>query len=290
MVRVPDTKTHVTSLSGGADWLPLAGRDGASDVYAVGDQVVKLRALTPFEARLLAIAFTDVHGALAPTGLAPELHMMCYDGEVFATSCELVTEPVPALRPAPEDLGAALAEVHLHMAGVPGRSTQPWIGYYGEHHEFSMITPSIEDDELRELGTRLLPHAVRGDVPGPVHYVHRDVHPGNVVIGGRGPCFVDWDLVHIGSALDDLAMTTCLWAAETDAPASDTAERIIDGYAKAGHTRYALDAEPFRSAVALAGLRQGVGAWYSDEGACDAPYWPWVRRRIRAAVEIVCGG
>lgn len=286
-ILVTDVRKHVEAFLGTADWVPVPGRDGVSDVHIAGAHVVKIRPVTAFYAELLGLAFHDVHDALAPLGLAPSLELACYDGEALATVCGHV-DSTPE-RPTPGAVGEALARTHRRLAGVPARSSYPWIGYYGEHAEFARVVPAVADDELRRLGTALLPHCRRTSVPGPAHYVHRDLHPDNVVAGAGGPCFIDWEMVHAGAALDDLAMTALMWAAESAEPAAETVERMLAGYAAAGGTTYELDSPEFRTALALCGLRQGIGGWFSDEGTCTAPYWPYLRARIRTAAELCAG-
>lgn len=284
--HVADSREYVVARFGDpGDWHPLPGRDTVSEVFRTGDHVVKVQTLAPFEASMLSRVLRDVHGALAPRRLAPELRWICYDGATMATAFAHVP---PAAAPAdPESVGAALARAHGALARVGGRTSEPWVGFYGEHHEFAMTTPAVADEELRELGLRLLSYARRGDVPGPYHYVHRDLHPGNVVAGADGPCLVDWDLAHVGSAVDDLAMTACMWAAESPGPPDETAGRVLAGYSEQAGVAYTLRQPVMRAAIALAGLRQGVAAWFTDHGDCAAPYWPFVRRRIRVAAQLL---
>lgn len=284
---VTDVRKHVEAVFGAEDWVPVPGRDGVSDVHVVGAHVVKIRPVTAFYAELLGQAFEDVHHALAPFGLAPALELVCYDGESLATVCGHV-DSAPE-RPTPEAVGGSLATAHRHLADVPARSSHPWIGYYGEHAEFAYVVPAVADEELRRLGAALLPHSRRVSVPGPAQYVHRDLHPENVLAGPDGPCFVDWEMVHAGAALDDLAMTALMWAAESPEPAAETVRRMLAGYAAAGGTSYELESQEFRAALALCGLRQGIGGWFSDEGTCTAPYWPYLRARIHTAMRLCAG-
>jgi hypothetical protein len=285
MLTVPDARRHVVDVLGAGEWIRLPGRDNASTVDRVGDLVVKIRPASLFEATHLSRAFEDVHRVLAADSLAPSLHLTCYDGQELATVCGLID--ATAAKPAPGAVGAALARCHRLLADVPVRAGSPWIGFYGEFAEFAALIPAVDDDEIRRLGTALLPYTRRSGVPGPPQYVHRDLHPGNVLSGPDGVCFIDWELVHAGAALDDLAMTALMWAAESDDPPWRTVGRMLAGYAEGGGPLHRPDDPGLITALGIAGLRQGVGGWFTDEGACTAPYWPYIRRRIRTAVTLL---
>jgi hypothetical protein len=250
--------------------------------------VVKFSPLTRFEATMLGRTLEEVHAALAPAGLAPAVRLVCYDGAHLGTVCSKVGDGPSSFTP--EAVGGALARCHALLAGIPARWSSPWVGFYGEYAEFRAVVPAVEDDELRTLGTALLPHARRMPDWATGQYVHRDLHPANVLAGPQGPCFVDWDMVHIGTPLDDLAMTALMWAADGVADTRETVAAVLAGYGAVDGRCLDLDSTPMRQALAVAGLRQGIGGWFTDEGRCEAPYWHYIRRRIRAAVELVDGG
>jgi hypothetical protein len=285
LLTVPDVRSHLHEVLGTEGWTRLPGRDNESTVDRVGEHVVKIRPATPFAAVHLARAFADVHRALAADRLAPALELACYDGEHLATVHSRV--PATAGRADPTAVGAALARCHRLLGGVPVRAGSPWIGFYGEYAEFAALVPAVDDEEIRVLGAALLPHARRSGASGPPQYVHRDLHPGNVLAGPDGVCFVDWELIHAGSALDDLAMTALMWAAESDDAPWRTVGRILAGYAAGGGAQYRPGDAGLTAALALAGLRQGVGGWFTDEGLCTAPYWPYLRKRLRTAAALL---
>jgi aminoglycoside phosphotransferase (APT) family kinase protein len=286
VIFVSDSRAHVMQAVGAGVWEPLPGRDGVSRVHAVDDRVVKVSPMAEFEATMLSRTLEDVHAVLAPHGLAPSVELICYDGSLLGTVFSRI-DGRSAPPPTPKAVGGALARCHTLLADLPARWSTPWVGFYGEYQEFRSVVPAVEDDELRELGIALLPHARRRLDDSVRHYVHRDLHPANVVAGPHGPCFVDWDLVHVGTPLDDLAMTALMWAAESTAEPSSTVGRMLAGYRAEGGRTPELNSTPMRQALAVAGLRQGIGGWFTDEGRCDAPYWPYIRRRIRTAVRLI---
>lgn len=284
--RAENTLDLVTGELGPQDrWNRLPGRDTGAAAYSVDGLVVKIRTIAEYEAAGLCRSLDAVHSALAPLHLAPHTRWHCYDGETLATVFDHVPHTGQAV--APTEIGAALACAHQALAGIEVRTAEPWVGFYGEHHEFAMTTRAVADKELRDLGLALLPHARRTKVPGPCHYVHRDLHPGNVFASKHGPCLVDWDLAHAGSAVDDLAMTAVMWAAESAGPPRRVAQDILAGYNAVSGRDYTLGSEVVRPAIALAGLRQGIAAWHTDQGDCSAAYWPFVRLRTRIAAFLV---
>jgi aminoglycoside phosphotransferase (APT) family kinase protein len=284
--HVGNTLDRVAEAFGSPDhWEPLPGRDPGSSAFRAGDAVVKTRVVPAFEAENLGQTLDAVHGRLSPLQLVPRIRWQCYDGETLASIFDHI--PHSGRTADAVEVGETLARAHQALAGIDVRTGEMWAGFYGEYHEFAMTTAAVADDELRELGLQLLPYARRAEVPGPYHYVHRDLHPGNVIYAEQGLCLVDWDLAHAGSAVDDLAMTALLWAADSSGPPHRIAADVLIGYSTIAGKRYMLGDPDVRPAIALAGLRQGIAAWYTDQGNCSAAYWPFVRRRSRIAVELM---
>lgn len=286
MHQVGNTLDRVADSVGSPDgWQPLPGRDASSSVFRAGDLVVKTRAASTFEAANLSRILDEVHGALSPIQLVPHVRWHYYDGETMASAFDYVPHSDRTVDPF--EVGETLARAHRALVGIDIRTGETWAGFYGEYHEFAMTTPAVADAELRELGLQLLPYARRPEVPGPFHYVHRDLHPGNVIAAEHGLCLLDWDLAHAGSAVDDLAMTALLWAADSPAAPHRAAKDILAGYSRTTSKTYTLNDPDVGPAIALAGLRQGIAAWYTDQGNCSAAYWPFVRQRTRTAVDLM---
>jgi hypothetical protein len=282
----PTIRDRVTGLIGDAEWLPAGGTDSESQTFLVGRHVVKIRYTGSFLAGLTGRILTDVHRALRGTGLAPELVELCWIDAQLISVHERVTAEY---RPVPGEIGDALARAHHQLAAMAARWTYPWLGFYGEYAEFGAVIPAIEDDSLREQALALLPTARRPPPAGPVQYVHRDLHASNVLGTVSGVCLIDWELAHTGLALDDAAMALCCLA-ESWAPSErpGAALEFLAAYRRrAGDDRADLGDAGFRSAVALSGLRQGVAAWFDDEGVCDQPYWSAVRARMQLARELL---
>jgi aminoglycoside phosphotransferase (APT) family kinase protein len=111
-----------------------------------------------------------------------------------------------------------------------------------------------------ELGFRWL--AGHRPPPSDSVLVHGDFRMGNLIVdGSRLAAVLDWELVHVGEAYEDLAWF-CIRAWRFGAPASQGAgglgsiESFVRAYEAAGGT--AVDREAFRWWMALATLRWGV--------------------------------
>jgi Phosphotransferase enzyme family len=277
---------RLAGLTGDAQWLPAGGADSESQTFLVGRHVVKVRCTGPFLAGLTGHILSDVHRALRGSGLAPELVDLCWINGQLVSVHERVTA---VYRPDPGEIGDALARAHGLLAAVPPRWTYPWLGFYGEYAEFAAVTPAIEDDWLREQAAALLCAARRPPPAGPLQYVHRDLHASNVLGTAAGVCLIDWELAHTGLALDDAAMALCCLAAawERGERAAAAAQFLASYRRRSGDERADLGNGSFRPAVALSGLRQGVAAWFDDEGVCTQAYWPAVRARTLVARELL---
>jgi len=272
-------------LDQGGKWQPLAGLDSDSAVWEVEGRIVKARRLSPFRAGMLKTALSDIHAALAPAGLTPRLLSITYHDDILVSEFERIDATGPAH---PGEIGFALGCCHRLLAAVSIRSTVAWTGFYGEFQEFRFLVPLVTDNSLRERATRLLPAARYREHTEPVHYIHRDLNPMNVLKGARGVRILDWEMAYGGHREDDVAMAICCLADSSVAGSEEgIATEFLAGYRISLPTPWATLSHPLlRSAIALAGLRQAVAGWFTDEGDTSASYWPNIRKRLETACQL----
>lgn len=80
--------------------------------------------------------------------------------------------------------------------------------------------------------------------------LHGDLHPGNVLLGSRGPVVIDWTNARIGPAVEDVAMTWLLLA--TSVPDGGAWQRRLVGLGQGYFTRRFLSSfelPPVRAAL-----------------------------------------
>jgi gamma-glutamylcyclotransferase (GGCT)/AIG2-like uncharacterized protein YtfP/aminoglycoside phosphotransferase (APT) family kinase protein len=103
---------------------------------------------------------------------------------------------------AAEDLAAELAGVHAAMHAAPGEGLprlRAWVeGAIGRG------VPHLGDRERDAVLGRL------AELPDGSVVCHGDLHPGNVLMTGRGPAVIDWLTAGIGPAAADVARTVFL--------------------------------------------------------------------------------
>ena len=110
----------------------------------------------------------------------------------------------------------------------------------------------------------------------PVHYIHRDLNPGNILKTSSGVYLIDWDMSHGGHREDDVAMSICCLASmvEGEKTFSSFCKEFLNGYRRRIPAEWAVYNSPTMvSAIALAGLRQAVSGWFSDKGCMEGLYW-----------------
>lgn len=265
-----------------AEWKPLGGLDTDSAVWEVDGRIVKAHRVPPFRARMLMRALHDIHACLSPRHLAPRLISMSYDGTTFVMEFERVEASGIAL---PAEVGFALGKAHTHLEHIPIKSTLAWTGFYGEFHEFRFLVPLVEDAAIRQQAERILGLSQYRERTDPVHYIHRDLNPSNVLRTSENVYLIDWEMAYGGHREDDVAMAICCLAdlCETGEE-KDLANGFLEGYRQALAVAWAeLEHPVLRSAIALAGLRQAVAGWFSDGGDTSASYWPNIRNRLKTA-------
>ena len=255
-------------------------------MWKVADRVVKARYVSPFQARMLIDALSDIHSCLAPVKLAPTLRSLIFDNSILVLEYDYIERQGIAK---PEDLGFALGKAHASLTDIPVKYTLAWAGFYGEFYEFRFLVPLVEDTAIRKQAEQLLPHTLNRVHTLPVHYIHRDLNPDNSIPTENGVCLIDWEMTCGGHREDDVAMTICCFADSESASHEDKiAADFLEGYRQALPVPWADLSHPvLRSSIALAGLRQAVAGWFSDEGVTTAEYWINIRKRLRFACNLL---
>ncbi|MCV6985562.1 phosphotransferase family protein [Mycobacterium shinjukuense] len=156
----------------------------------------------------------------------------------------------------------ALAAIHRADAGDPGLAREDPIGQWRARLDAMGDTTATFEWTFRWLEANRPP-------PSPGLLVHGDYRMGNLVVDGCDLAAVlDWELVHVGEAYEDLAWF-CVRAWRFGAPASHGAgglgsiEQFLQAYADAGGTT--VDREVFRWWLVLATLRWAVICRYQAE-------------------------
>jgi len=102
---------------------------------------------------------------------------------------------------ATRSIGRTLAELHLAMHTAPGEG----LPRLADILEKQITNSDILDAAERDAALALLRALPDGD-----RLCHGDFHPGNILVGDKGPVTIDWTNVSCGPPLADLAKTTLL--------------------------------------------------------------------------------
>lgn len=275
-------QTQLPAICGQVEWKPLGGLDTNSAVWDVGERIVKAHRMPSFRARMLMRALQDIHACLSPRHLAPQLISMSYDDSTLVMEFERIEVSGIA---SPSEVGFALGKAHAYLERMPIKRTLAWSGFYGEFHEFRFLVPLVEDDTIRKQAERVLPLSQYRERTEPVHYIHRDLNPENVLKAGERAYLIDWEMAYGGHREDDVAMAICCLADSCEAGKErEIAINFLKGYRQTSSAAWTVLEHPvLRSAIALAGLRQAVAGWFSDEGDTSASYWLNIRNRLKTA-------
>lgn len=156
----------------------------------------------------------------------------------------------------------ALAAVHRADPSHPALAREDQLEQYRERLDAMGDTTAAFEWAFRWL-------AARRPSPSPAVLVHGDYRMGNLIVDGSDLAAVlDWELVHIGEAYEDLAWF-CVRAWRFGAPAVQGAgglgsiDSFLDGYQEASGTT--VDRVAFHWWLVLATLRWGVICRYQAE-------------------------
>jgi aminoglycoside phosphotransferase (APT) family kinase protein len=149
----------------------------------------------------------------------------------------------------------ALAAIHRADADDPGLAREDQLAAWRERLDAMGDTTATFEWGFRWLAAHRTP-------PSPPVLVHGDYRMGNLIVDGSDLAAVlDWELVHVGEAYEDLAWF-CIRAWRFGAPASRGAgglgsiESFLQAYEEASET--AVDRVAFHWWLVLATLRWGV--------------------------------
>ncbi|BBZ45303.1 phosphotransferase family protein [Mycobacterium parmense] len=159
----------------------------------------------------------------------------------------------------------ALAAIHRADAGIAGLTHADQLGEWRERLDAMNDTTATFEWAFRWLEA----NRARQSPPSAPVLVHGDYRMGNLIVDGSALAAVlDWELVHLGEAYEDLAWF-CIRAWRFGAPASlgagglGSVENFLRAYEEARPTT--LDRAAFHWWLVLATLRWGVICRYQAE-------------------------
>ncbi|MDF2943092.1 MAG: Phosphotransferase enzyme family [Herbinix sp.] len=267
-------------------WKLLKGLDPNNCIWDIGCSIVKISYMDDFYAEMHIEALSNIHSALAPIGVAPKLDWIAHKSPYIISVYEKIEFKE---EPSAFESGEALAKAHIALEYIPIRKSFPWDGFYGEPDEFRFLIPLIKDVNIHSKSKLLLDTITCRPHTNPVHYIHRDLNPGNIIKSDSGVYIIDWDMTHGGHREDDVAMSLCCLANITNSnfEALSFCREFLNGYRKQINADWAIiDSPVMISSIALAGLRQAVSGWFSDKGNMSAHYWPNILNRLDFAVNV----
>jgi aminoglycoside phosphotransferase (APT) family kinase protein len=155
----------------------------------------------------------------------------------------------------------ALAAIHRADAHIPGLAHEDQLGQWRERLDDMGDTTATFEWAFRWLAAHRPQKSTQSQSSAPV-LVHGDYRMGNLIVDGSDLAAVlDWELVHIGDAYEDLAWF-CIRAWRFGAPASlgagglGSIESFLRAYEEASATT--VDRVAFHWWLVLATLRWGV--------------------------------
>jgi aminoglycoside phosphotransferase (APT) family kinase protein len=171
-------------------------------------------------------------------------------------------DPVNGRRRLLRQCAQAVAAIHRADSSDPSLAREDPVTQWRERLDAMGDTTATFEWAFRWLAAHRPP-------PAPAVLVHGDYRMGNLIVDGSDLAAVlDWELVHVGAAPEDLAWF-CVRAWRFGAPASQGAgglgsiESFLRAYEEAGGTT--VDRMAFRWWLVLATLRWGVICRYQAE-------------------------
>ena len=236
-------------LSGGASRETWAFRAGGRDLIlrrdppgrpgppgAMGREAAAMRACGRAGLPVPEVLVDDDGSALGTAGLV----MARVPGETLARRILRDDEFAPARAVLAAQLGAFLAGLHaIDPADVPGLAeVDPLADYRAAYEATGDLSPTVE------AAQRWL-QAHRPPATGTT-IVHGDLRMGNVIVGADGlRAAIDWELVHLGDPLEDLAwLCVKAWRFGSPLPVGGvgTLDQLLGAYEEVSGTSVDRDA------------------------------------------------
>lgn len=267
----------------------LGGLDPNAIVLDIGKSVLKIAKMDPFFAEMHMNALEDIHNTLSKIDVAPKLMFQDYhNGYVISEfdKIEKCSKNVSSY-----EAGCALGRAHRALENIEVRKAFPWDGFYGEKSEFLCIVPMVKNEYIKNTAIGLLGYiSDYGTKRNKVQYIHRDLNPDNILKDSKNIYLIDWDMAYGGYIQDDVAMSICCLAPLAQEYGRSLMEHCKDflrGYNIYNDQDWStLYSQELISAIALAGLRQGVSGWFSDRGNLSEKYWDNILKRMSIALSL----
>jgi len=265
----------------------ISGHDPNAIVFDIGNRILKITKMNQFYAEMHMGALYDIHNALTPIHVTPKLMSVDYINGYVVTEFEKVKNTGEVI--SSNEAGRALGKAHCALKDVKVRKSYPWDGFYGEKQEFSCVIPMVKNEFIRETAYELLDYIKNRMLNNAkIQYVHRDLNPGNIIKSKEYVYLIDWDMAYGGYIVDDIAMSICCLGAvaiEQGESLTRHCKDFLIGYMSENQVKWDdKDSSELVSAIALAGLRQGVSGWFSDKGNLSATYWKHILKRMEISL------